>query len=104
MRVVGRSCGIVNDTAPKKNHCWLEAVTMLTRSTREIVERALDRPLTADEEAEYPALTALPPAVLDAAKKIRRSGSLVVVIVYLRELVPSVTLTQVVDFVDDLSL
>jgi hypothetical protein len=74
---------------------------MLTASTRKIVEGALNRPLHPEEEAGYPALSALPDEVIVAAKTIRAASNLVAVSVYLQHVVPSVPLDDIKSFIDE---
>lgn len=74
----------------------------LTESTREIVEGALGRTLTAEEEAGYPTLAELPAEVLASARQLRHASNLATVSVYLQHVVPSATLDQVKQFMDEL--
>lgn len=75
---------------------------MLTERTRKIVEGALGRTLTAEEEAGYPALAELPAEVIASAKKIRQASNWATVSVYLQHVVPSATLDEVKEFMDEL--
>jgi ADP-ribosyl-[dinitrogen reductase] hydrolase len=69
--------------------------------TRKIVEDALGRSFTEEEEAGFPSLSSLPPSVIAAATKLRASN-LVTASVYLRHVVPSANFIDIKDFVGDL--
>lgn len=75
---------------------------MITNRLRGIVEDALGRPLTPDEDAGYSSLVALPPEAVTAAKQIREATNTVTVSVYLQHLVPSASLEQVREFMQTL--
>lgn len=76
---------------------------MLTEHTRAIVEDALGRALTAEEEGGYASLAALPANVIASVETIRRAGNLATASAYLRHVVPSASLAEIRELLDELS-